>query len=105
MIKVEHISMKFNVANDKIMSLKETIVALLSGRLKYEQFTVFEDVSFNIEKGEVVGIVGKNGAGKSTLLKIISGVLKPTAGNVSIGGNVVPMLELGSGFDMELTGH
>ncbi|MCI9592466.1 MAG: ABC transporter ATP-binding protein [Lachnospiraceae bacterium] len=105
MIKVEHISMKFNVANDKIMSLKETIVALLSGRLKYEQFTVFEDVSFNIEKGEVVGIVGKNGAGKSTLLKIISGVLKPTAGNVSIGGNVVPMLELGSGFDMELTGQ
>ena len=97
--------MKFNVANDKIMSLKETIVALLSGRLKYEQFTVFEDVSFNIEKGEVVGIVGKNGAGKSTLLKIISGVLKPTAGNVSIGGNVVPMLELGSGFDMELTGQ
>lgn len=105
MIKAEHITMRFNMANDKIMSLKETVVALLTRRLKYEQFTVFEDVSFNINRGEVVGIVGKNGAGKSTLLKIISGVLKPTEGTVQVDGNIVPMLELGSGFDMELTGQ
>lgn len=105
MIKAEHITMRFNMSNDKIMSLKETVVALLTKRLKYEQFTVFEDVSFSINSGEVVGIVGKNGAGKSTLLKIISGVLKPTEGSVQVDGNIVPMLELGSGFDMELTGQ
>lgn len=105
MIKVEHVTMKFSMANDKIMSLKETVVALLSGKLKYEQFTVFEDVSFEVKKGEVIGIIGKNGAGKSTLLKIISGVLKPTEGKVEVCGNIAPMLELGSGFDMELTGE
>ena len=73
--------------------------------MKYEKFTVLDDVSFNVKKGEVVGIIGKNGAGKSTLLKIISGVLKPTSGKVTANGNIVPMLELGSGFDPELTGR
>lgn len=105
MINVEHVTMKFKMANDKIVSLKETVVALLSGKLHYEEFTALEDISFEVRKGEVVGIIGKNGAGKSTLLKIISGVLKPTAGKVSVNGNIVPMLELGSGFDPELTGR
>lgn len=105
MIKVEHVTMRFSMVNDKIMSLKETAVAFLSGKLKYENFTVFEDVSFEVERGEVIGIIGKNGAGKSTLLKIISGVLRPTEGKVKVNGNIVPMLELGSGFDMELTGE
>lgn len=104
MIKVEHVTMRFRMANDKIESLKETVVAFLSGKLKYEEFTALEDVSFDVKKGEVVGIIGRNGAGKSTLLKIISGVLKPTSGSVSVKGNIVPMLELGSGFDSELTG-
>ena len=94
MLSVEHVTMKFRMPNDKVESLKETVIAMLSGRLKYEEFTVFEDVSFDVKKGEVVGIIGKNGAGKSTLLKIVSGVLKPIKGKVTANGNVVPMLEL-----------
>ena len=105
MINVEHVTMQFRMTNDKIESLKETLIAFLSGKLKYEKFTVLDDVSFNVKKGEVVGIIGKKGAGKSTLLKIISGVLKPTSGKVTANGNIVPMLELGSGFDPELTGR
>lgn len=103
-VEVKNITMKFNMVNDKIMSLKEYVVAILKHRLHYEQFTVLEGVSFHVNKGEVLGIIGKNGAGKSTLLKIIAGVLKPTEGNVVLNGNVVPMLELGSGFDPELSG-
>ena len=105
MLSVEHVTMKFRMPNDKVESLKETVIAMLSGRLKYEEFTVFEDVSFDVKKGEVVGIIGKNGAGKSTLLKIVSGVLKPTKGQVTSNVNIVPMLELGAGFDPELTGR
>ena len=104
MIDVSHVTMQFNMANDKIISLKETVVALLRGKLKYKKFTALDDVSFSVEPGEVVGIIGKNGAGKSTLLKIIAGVLQPTKGSVSANGKIVPMLELGSGFDMELNG-
>lgn len=98
-------TMRFRMANDKVMSLKEYIVAVLKHRLTYEELTVLDDVSFTIDKGEVVGIVGKNGAGKSTLLKLIAGVLKPTSGKIDTFGNIVPMLELGSGFDQELSGR
>ncbi|MCD7999270.1 MAG: ABC transporter ATP-binding protein [Clostridiales bacterium] len=105
MIDVENVTMRFTMVNDKIMSLKEYFVAIAKHRLKYEQFTVLDEISFHVNKGEVVGIIGKNGAGKSTLLKIISGVLKPTSGSVITNGNIVPMLELGSGFDMELSGR
>ena len=104
MIDVEHVSMRFRMANDKINSLKEYVVAFLEHRLRYEEFLVLDDISFHVDKGAVVGINGKNGAGKSTLLKIIAGVLKPTLGQVIVKGNIVPMLELGSGFDPELTG-
>lgn len=104
MINVKHVSMKFRMANDRVDSLKEYLVAFLEHRLQYKEFQVLDDISFNVKKGEVVGIIGKNGAGKSTLLKIIAGVMTPTTGNVVVAGNIVPMLELGSGFDDELTG-
>ena len=105
MIDVENVSMRFRMTNDRINSLKEFFVSTLEHRLKYEEFVVLDHVTFDVKKGEVVGIVGKNGAGKSTLLKIISGVLKPTEGSVTVKGNIVPMLELGAGFDMELSGR
>lgn len=105
MIKVDHVSMKFRFTTDKISSLKEYTIALLKKQLKYDEFWVFRDISFEVKKGEVIGIIGRNGAGKSTLLKIIAGVLKPTEGQVKANGNIVPMLELGSGFDIELSGR
>jgi ABC-2 type transport system ATP-binding protein len=96
--------MNFRMVNDKIDSLKEYIVKLLQGKLVYNKLTVLDDITFTVEKGEVIGIIGRNGAGKSTLLKIISGVLQPTSGQVETFGNIVPMLELGAGFDAELSG-
>lgn len=105
MVMVDDVTMRFRMVNDKVMSLKEYVVALLEKRLTYEELTVLENISFSVKKGEVLGIMGRNGAGKSTLLKIIAGVLKPTSGKVVVKGNIVPMLELGSGFDMELSGR
>ena len=105
MVKVEDVSIRFRLQADRISTIKETMVALFKGRLKYKDFWALTDVSFTVNKGEVMGIIGHNGAGKSTVLKIISGIMKPTKGRVVLGGNVVPMLELGSGFDYELTGR
>ncbi|MCD8225169.1 MAG: ABC transporter ATP-binding protein [Clostridiales bacterium] len=104
MVNVKHVTMNFRITNDKITSLKEYVVARMEHRLQYKEFSALDDISFQVKKGEVLGIIGKNGAGKSTLLKIIAGVLKPTAGTITLGGNVVPMLELGSGFDPDLSG-
>jgi len=105
MIKVNNVSMEFRISHDQIKSLKEYLMTMVRGKLKYEEFWALKDVSFEVRKGEVVGIIGRNGAGKSTLLKVISGILKPTKGQVDVAGNIVPMLELGSGFDPELTGR
>ena len=104
MIEVSDVSMRFRMNSDRIMSLKEFVTTALRGKLRYQEFTALEHVSFTVKKGETLGLIGRNGAGKSTMLKVISGILKPTEGNVTCHGNVVPMLELGSGFDMDLTG-
>lgn len=103
-IEVENVGIKFLVANDKVNSLKEFTTSMIKKKIRFREFWPIKDVSFQIEKGDVLGIVGRNGAGKSTLLKIISGIVKPTKGNVKIAGTIVPMLELGSGFDFDLSG-
>lgn len=104
-IRANDISMRYLMTYDRIQSIKEYIVQMLRGKIKYEEFWALKNVSFEVERGEVVGIIGHNGAGKSTLLKVISGILKPTGGSLEVHGNVVPMLELGSGFDHDLTGR
>lgn len=104
-IDVSDVTMKFHLNTDKIMSLKEFVTRSLSGKLKFQDFTALSHVSFQVKKGETVGLIGHNGAGKSTMLKAVSGILKPTEGTITCHGNIVPMLELGSGFDMELTGR
>ena len=106
MIKIENVSMKFNLEIEKDFSMKQAFVNLFTKnkkKKKNEDFWALKDVSFNIGKGEVVGLIGSNGAGKSTLLKVVSGVMKPTKGKVKVKGVISPMIELGAGFDGNLT--
>ncbi len=104
-IKVQDVGMRFNLSQEKVDNLKEYVIKLLKRQLLFQEFWALKDVSFEVEKGDRIGIVGLNGAGKSTLLKIISGVMKPTEGSVDIHGRVVPLLELGAGFDHNYTGR
>lgn len=104
-IDAQHVTMTYRLTKNRVSSVKEYLVSLLSRKLQYEEFRALDDVSFQVERGDVVGLVGRNGAGKSTMLKVISGILRPTGGSVAVRGGVVPMLELGSGFDFELSGR
>ncbi|WP_198524658.1 ABC transporter ATP-binding protein [Paenibacillus phocaensis] len=103
-IEVNHVSMKYRLTTEKIDSLKHFFIKKIKREIQYEDFFALNNVSFSVKKGEVLGIIGNNGAGKSTLLKIISGVLKPTEGSFSRQGTLAPLLELGAGFNNELTG-
>lgn len=111
MVEINNVSMRFNLGIERNFSIKQWFVDVLSpsrrkelkANKKKNEFWALKDINLKIEKGEVVGFIGSNGAGKSTLLKIVAGVMKPTGGNVIRRGNVCPMIELGAGFDMDLT--
>lgn len=102
-VEVKNVTMEFNMFKEKVDSIKEYFIKLVKRELHFEQFLALKDVSVTIEQGDVFGIVGLNGSGKSTLLKVISGILKPTKGTVKTVGTISPMIELGAGFDMDLT--
>ena len=102
-IEVDDVTMVFNMASEQLNSLKEYFIKLVRHELFFKEFHALEHVSFKVKKGEVIGLVGTNGSGKSTMLKIIAGVLEPTKGTVTVRGNIAPLIELGAGFDLELT--
>lgn len=102
-IKVEHVSMKFNLASEKFDNIKEYFIKAIKRQVSYDEFWALQDVSFEVQRGDSVGLIGLNGSGKSTMLKTIAGVLKPTKGKVTVDGTIAPLIELGAGFDMDLT--
>lgn len=102
-IDVQNVSMCFNMTTEKISGLKEFLIKRLKNQISYTKFWALSDVSFRVNRGELFGVLGLNGAGKSTLLKTVAGVLKPTEGSVNISGRMAPLIELGAGFDAELT--
>ncbi|WP_292612399.1 ABC transporter ATP-binding protein [Methanobacterium sp. BAmetb5] len=104
-IKVENVKMKFNLSKERTDNLKEYVIKFLKRELQYQPFWALNDVSFEVEKGDKFGIIGLNGAGKSTLLKLISRVMKPTEGKIWVKGSMVPLLEMGAGFDPDYTGR
>jgi ABC-2 type transport system ATP-binding protein len=103
-IRLEEVALCYRLAKQRIPSLKEYAIHWMRGALSYEKLWALRDISLTVRRGETLGIVGRNGAGKSTLLKVISRVLKPTQGSVEVQGRISPILELGAGFDFELTG-
>lgn len=102
-IRVKDVSMHFNLMEEKVDSIKEYVVKLLKGELLYNDFVALKNINLEIYKGDILGIIGLNGAGKSTLLKILAGVLTPTSGKVTVHGSIAPLIEVGAGFDPELT--
>lgn len=104
-INVNNVSIFFNLEEQRTDTIKEYVIKLLKGKLKFNKFYALKDVSFSVNKGDSIGLIGINGSGKSTMLKIIAGVLYPSSGTVSVNGTIAPMIELGAGFDGELTGR
>lgn len=102
-ISIKNVTMNFNMPKEKVDNVKEYIIRKLKRKLSFDKFTALDNVSIDIQKGEVVGIIGLNGSGKSTLLKLVSGILKPSEGEITTNGTISPLIELGAGFDMELT--
>lgn len=102
-VEVEHVSVRFNLASEQVSSLKEYMIKLTRRQLLFHEFFALQDISFTLPKGESLGIVGKNGSGKSTLLKVVAGVYAPHWGSVRVSGVIAPLIELGAGFDGELT--
>lgn len=102
-VEVRHVSMHFNLMEERVDSIKEYCLRMLKGKLLYNDFVALDDISFAIQKGDILGLIGFNGAGKSTLLKILAGVLQPTMGTVKVKGRIAPLIEVGAGFDPELT--
>ena len=102
-IEVNNVSIKFKMTKEQIFSLKEYFIKFIKRQLEFEEFNALTNVSFSVNKGDILGVIGHNGAGKSTMLKVISGIMKPTNGSIKVDGVISPLIELGSGFDMELT--
>ena len=102
-VDVNNVTIRFNLANQKIDNLKEYVIKLLKKELLFQEFLAIKNVSFTVHEGEAWGLIGTNGSGKSTMLKAISGILKPYQGSISVYGSVAPLIELGAGFDPDLT--
>ncbi len=103
MIDIQQATMDFLVESERSKTFKELLINLAKGKMRIDHFRAIDHVNVQVKRGEVCGIIGRNGAGKSTLLKMIAGVLTPTEGSIAIQGNIAPMLELGAGFDFDLT--
>ena len=104
-IELKDVSMRFNMSKERVDSIKEYLIRLAKHQLQFEEFYALKDINLTIKKGEVVGIVGLNGSGKSTMLKVISGILRPSTGTAEVKGSISPLIELGAGFDFDLTAH
>ena len=102
-IKVKNATVRFNKATENYNGLKEYVIKMLKGELMFQEFLALKDVNFEVKKGESWGLIGANGSGKSTLLKLICGILKPYKGTVKVHGKIAPLIELGAGFDPQLT--
>ena len=102
-VEVKDLKIRFNLATEKVDNLKEYAIKLVKHELMFQEFLAVKDASFQVRKGEAWGLVGTNGSGKSTMLKAISGILKPYKGSITVNGSVAPLIELGAGFDQEMT--
>ncbi len=102
-IEIQDVSVRFNLEQEKTDTIKEYVLKMIQRKLKFNEFYALKNVSFSVKKGEAVALIGVNGSGKSTMLKVIAGVLQPTAGKARVHGSIAPLIELGAGFDMDLT--